>query len=473
MLPSPRYRALALAVGLGVSSSAFGQSNPSNANLSTGSGAGTSPGVNPGSSPSGENTYSGNAPGTTPLQNYPRVLPDRGLPTDITGTTPAPMSGDVISNLSQEELDAIDARILGAVRQIAKSVDRAMAMERVARAKLYAHQPGDTRLDDALAAIDEGGRAALLVDDLVRRDILLTNLVRVGLSVADELTREGMTNTSDVTGGDMRGTWPARRRFDWIARGENVRRSLGELARRITNSTLRSEMVFRVVEGTSQASQTLGQASLQVNSSRPDLKGLTPMLNRMADRSLVFASNEARTIDKPTWRDHAMVSIAIAASASEQFARGIEISKTIPQPAYRSDALIRLAESQARHNLRDATDTYAAAALAVASIPKEDPRATIASVLIDSLISTGRFDDARACVPLYPDRVRQADALGAIAENQGERRLTNSALAWIERDAPPELKDQLRLRVTNGVLKAFEKGKNNANQGIDTGGRNR
>ena len=112
------------------------------------------------------------------------------------------------------------------------------------------------------------------------------------------------------------------------------------------------------------------------------------------------------------------------------------------------------------------------AAEAVASIPIDDPRATLASVLIDSLVSSGRFDDARACVPFYPDAVRRLNALGTIAENQGERRLTASALAWIDRDAPPELRDQLRLRVTNGVLKAFEKGKNSQNQaGGDRGDR--
>ena len=47
-----------------------------------------------------------------------------------------------------------------------------------------------------------------------------------------------------------------------------------------------------------------------------------------------------------------MVSIAISAAASEQFDRGIQISRSIPQPEYRSDALIRLAESQARRNRR-------------------------------------------------------------------------------------------------------------------------
>jgi hypothetical protein len=83
-------------------------------------------------------------------------------------------------------------------------------------------------------------------------------------------------------------------------------------------------------------------------------------------------------------------------------------------------------------------------------------------VLIDSLISVGRFDDARACVPFYPDDVRRMAALSTIAENQGERRLASSAFAWIDRDAPPELRDTLKLRVYEGVLKSYEKSRPNA-----------
>ena len=196
-------------------------------------------------------------------------------------------------------------------------------------------------------------------------------------------------------------------------------------------------MLFRVVDSTAQGSQTISHEALLADGKRFDLKGMTDMINRMADRSLVFAANDSDRILKPIWRDRAMLSIAIAASSSEQFERGIEICRTIPQPEYRADALTRLAEAQARKNLAAATETYRAAAAAVASIPIDDPRATLASVLIDSLISVGRFDDARACVSFYPDEVRRNVALGTIASSQGERRLADSALAWIERDAPP------------------------------------
>lgn len=467
MSPLHRFNALSvgLAVGLGLPGLTCAQTSPSGVNISTGSGAGTSPGVAPGSSPSSTNTTNSNLRPFAPIRDGSQLQPPGtpGISVDMTGPYPTALDGSQIPTLTQEELNTIDARILSAVRTITRPADRAQAMERVARAKIFAHVPGDKRLEDAHTAVAEGGQAALAVDDSVTRDIRLTNLVRTGLLLADEQTREGITDTTDVTSGDTGKRSTARRRFDWLVRAEQERQHAAGLAGKITSSTLRSEMQFRVVDSAAQGSQGIAQAALLADGKRADLNNMVDMLQRLADRSLVFAANDAARIDKPIWRDRAMVSIAIAASASEQFNRGIEICRTIPQPEYRSDALIRLAESQARRNLPDATRTYDLAAQAVASISIDDPRATLASVLIDSLISVGRFDDARACVGFYPDNVRRLNALGTIAENQGERRLTASALAWIDREAPPEIRDQLRLRVSNGVLKAFEKGRGNPN----------
>ena len=88
------------------------------------------------------------------------------------------------------------------------------------------------------------------------------------------------------------------------------------------------------------------------------------------------AATLTRGIERPVWRDRALVQIAAAAAASRQFAQGLDIARMIPQPEVRTDALVRLAESQARRNDPDgATKTYLEAAQAVASIPLSDPRA--------------------------------------------------------------------------------------------------
>jgi hypothetical protein len=77
-------------------------------------------------------------------------------------------------------------------------------------------------------------------------------------------------------------------------------------------------------------------------------------------------------------------------------------------------------------------------------------------VLIDSLISVGRFDDARASVSLYPDAARKLAALGAIGESQGRRGLADQARAWIVREVNPEYRPQLLRRVVDGVLNSID-----------------
>ena len=65
--------------------------------------------------------------------------------------------------------------------------------------------------------------------------------------------------------------------------------------------------------------------------------------------------------------------------------------------------------------------------------------ACITGYLVDSLISTGRFEDARACLVLYPTEAERFVALGAIAESQGRRGSADAARDWIARDVPAGL----------------------------------
>ncbi|MCA1686400.1 MAG: hypothetical protein LC745_10585 [Planctomycetia bacterium] len=149
--------------------------------------------------------------------------------------------------------------------------------------------------------------------------------------------------------------------------------------------------------------------------------------------------------------------MASSAAESRQFSRALEIARRIPQPEVRTDALLKIAETQARRgDPNGATATYREAAEAVASIPLADPRAVLAGVVIDNLIAVGRFEDARVSVALYPDEARRYVALGAIAESQGRRGAAASANAWINREVPPQYRSQLYRRVSNGVVSAIE-----------------
>src|SRR5262249_10054086 len=176
-------------------------------------------------------------------------------------------------------------------------------------------------------------------------------------------------------------------------------------------------------------------------------------LRNLADKALVWAHDRAWTIDRPIWRDQALVDIAYAAAASAQFARGLEIARTIPQPEFRSEGLVRIAETQARRGLKsEATASYGEVARAVAAIRMEYPRIVQTGLLIDSLISTGRFDDARASGVLYPHDGVPHLALGAIAESQGGRGQADAAREWIAREAPPDRRERLLRRVEDGLI---------------------
>jgi hypothetical protein len=81
--------------------------------------------------------------------------------------------------------------------------------------------------------------------------------------------------------------------------------------------------------------------------------------------------------------------------------------------------------------------------------------------LIDSLISAGRFEDARKSVVLLPTVQQKLNALGAVAESMGERELAELANEWIEREAAPADRPFLRRRVNDGLLAALEKSRIN------------
>ncbi len=250
------------------------------------------------------------------------------------------------------------------------------------------------------------------------------------------------------------------------------------LAAIIGNPTYRNEMLFHVVESEAAGSATLAndfaRSSEGESLGNPVRSGsaapgaVTPLpppapapaatkenavYANLADEVLVNSWKVADTIDRLVWKNRAMVRITLAASDSQQFARAAALSKTIQNAESRTEALLLLAESQCRHNLGDAaTDTYQGAALAAASITQDGLRGVMVGFLVDSLISTGRFDDARACTAIYPEESERFVALGAIAESMGKRGLAAAARRWIATDTPERYRSALYRRVAVGRL---------------------
>jgi hypothetical protein len=230
------------------------------------------------------------------------------------------------------------------------------------------------------------------------------------------------------------------------------------LSERISNPTYSSEMMYRVAENMGYASQSIvneyprGEAG-----SDKDSRGMDRSYEGLPDRFLQEAANIASRIERPVWHDQGLVRVATAAAESKQFSRALTIARMIPQPEVRTNALLKIAEIQARRgDAEGATPTYHEAALAVASIVQDDPRAVLAGVLIDNLVTVGRFEDARSSVLLYPDTQRRMVAYGAIAEAMGYRGAAVSALQWINREIPAPYRSQLYRKVNNGVVAAIQ-----------------
>jgi hypothetical protein len=483
---SPTTRTLAALIGLGVgfgqSPEAPAQTTGTGSNLSTGSGAGTTPGTNPGSSPS--STRAGTNPLNLPTMPFPDYTPGtprfgpnrgpqgRGIPPRVPGERnvrmPPGMPDDPTQalypdlpdllqsrpgSMSAEDLRALDRQILPEARLVIDPSQRALALERAARVKISNHE-----LDDARKALAEAAEAALQVTDQTVHDSRLIGIVTTSLTLADEEVREVILDETLI---DVSSTRPPRtlaERLRWADLAEDQWRRDLVIGRQIQSANFRSEMLYRVVEGRSRSSMTIANEVLRAPEPRSDLQGMQTALNGRADAILAEAERVAWAIQRPVWRDTGLVRICGSAATSDQYRRGLDVARKIPQPEYRTDGLILLAEGQARHGDQAAASiAYQEAARAVAAIPLEDPRGVLANVLIDSLLAVGRFDDARASVGLYPDNDSRLEALGAVAEEQGERGLANSALVWIERDVAAPYRDLLRRRLNDGVQRLLEK----------------
>jgi hypothetical protein len=197
------------------------------------------------------------------------------------------------------------------------------------------------------------------------------------------------------------------------------------------------------------------------------LNRVIPEFKRLADEILVGAFEDAKKIDRLIWKYHAMYQITIEAADSRQFSRGVQLAKQIDNAESRAEAMILLAEAECRNDQNeDATVPYQEAARAVASIQQEGLRGVLARFLVESLITSGRFDDARFCTSLEPNSGERFMLLGAVAEAQGRRGSAESARRWIaSAETPAEYRSALYRRVTAGVLYAIEQNRGREESG--------
>ncbi len=361
-------------------------------------------------------------------------------PSEAGSVSPAQVAPDLIQN----------------VRRITNTYDRSRAFQELAREAILSNQ-----LLVAHRTLGEAAEAALSEQNSLRHDQLIIEVITTTGLLSETLIREGRTQLTMLEAAEgTNEALPRRlnpRMSIRLARLEWQRAAV--LARVIINPTYRSEYLGRVTEGLGRDSSRiileyvrrtdLDNAPQTEKMSDSDLKEI----EQSADQFLVEAERVAGEIQRPIWKNSALERTAINAGESQQYARAFSIARSIENAEARSQALILVAESQCRHRQTEAaTKTYSEVAEAVARIDQAGLRGVLAGYLVDSLISTGRFEDARACLVLYPTESERYVALGAIAENEGSRGSPDSAREWITRNVRPEYRSALFRRVNNGVL---------------------
>ena len=451
--------------------------------LSGGSGAGTGTGAESGAGRGAMGT--GAESGTNdPIPNIDSFRDvNGGQPPRYNPSEAIPYGSGINSTIPGEDLIPLNAlftpgetganQIPGKVSEIhlkyAKQIpapgDRSLALSRVASAAIFSGQ-----LKVADEALIESAEAAKLMTRGLVQDQRLISIISALMSLAEANLRDGKGDLIQI---DVDSANPdtADKKKPEVDRLQLIRRSKGEweragnLALIISNPTFLNETVYRVTESIAFGSQTIVTEFPNDDDEKPSAKGgFNTSFAGLPDALLVQASELAAKTTRPVWHDRSMVAIATAAGESRQFARALDVASLIPQPEVRTDAYLRIAMIQSRiKDEEGATKSFSLAAKSVASIPLDDPRAILAGVLIDSLVSVGRFEDAIASVGLYPTEPKKWIALGAIAESQGRRGDARSALAWINRDIPAAQRSFLYRRVSNGVVTAIEQNRNKTN----------
>jgi hypothetical protein len=370
--------------------------------------------------------------------------------------------------------------LLNDARLIATPEERSLALQRIANGAIASNQ-----LILAHHILEEATTVTSDVKVPLVRDQRLIALVKTLTFLTEAFLREGHLIIEPLDSAPRPEALPKRVDSQIAIRTARLEWKRGVyLAQLIDNPTYRNEMLYRVAESEASGSASIANEFIRpIESDLPPLRepttpGAAPKpeptpkqledrrreraaenegYKKMADVVLAESAEVAKKIDRLIWRYRGMVRIALLAADSGQYARGFEVARQIENAEARAEAMLVLAEAESRHNQLDAaTASYTQAARAVSMIPQDGLRGVLAGFLIDSLITTGRFDDARASIVLYPEQSQRLVALELIAQSQGQRGAAESARKWIAREVPEEFRPTLYRRVVTGELSATE-----------------
>ncbi|QDV38407.1 hypothetical protein [Tautonia plasticadhaerens] len=355
------------------------------------------------------------------------------------------------TDLSREEVERIDQELLENILRIEDPAERSLALVDAARYKILTRD-----LETARRALDRAAESTTQIVDPKRRDLRLISTSRAFVSLAQEDINSAVSGAAGIL--SLEPELSIQERVDLLDRALEAFDRAAELAFRIEHIGYGPQTQYVVVEQQAQGGQSIGVIAFRDPGALGDQQGLVPRLRELAGRYIERAAEHAAAIRVPVWRDIALTAVTGSAATSNQFELGRRLSRSIPGLELRFDAIVTIAEAEARRGDPGvATGDYAEAARTLASIPIADLRGTLNDVLVESLIAAGRFPDARRCIVLYPDDVDRLEALGAVAESMGSRGLSDEAREWIRQEVAAENRSSLYRRVNDGVLSTLER----------------
>lgn len=360
----------------------------------------------------------------------------------------------------------ITPEMIDNAKVISEPGERGRILLQIARGAILSNQ-----LVLAHRATEEAATAAAQERNGLIHDQLIISIVVTAGQLSDALLREAKPQVR-LFPDESDAKAPARLDGDLAIRTARLEwRRAAHMAAQIRNPTYRSEYLDRAVEN-----MAVGSAIVALEYAAPPIDDRGPKVSDedrkgysdAADDILEEGAALADSIERPIWRNRAMERLAVAAGESGQYERATDLANRIKNAEARARALVLVAEFQARKGRNDdATRSYNLAAEAVASVVQRGLRGVLTGILIDSLISTGRFEDARASLVLYPSDAERFVAMGAIAESLGLRRMPDEARAWIDHDVPAEYRSTLYRRLSNGLLRAISEARAREFQGRD------
>lgn len=341
--------------------------------------------------------------------------------------------------MNPEQMKLLSEQLFNNANRLTNPDVRVRALDRLARSEIFGN-----KLDEAIRTINAASQAIDNLPNGTIKNVRLVSLVTTSTNLTDSLIREAVEPKT-------------QNRREWVDKAIAVWRQGADLAGKMTNVDLQSEMMSRVSFDISEDAQTIAAKVDEFEQTNDLNNEQKKKYEEALDELFDLAIEINQRVPMSVWRNETAQKIAIKSALALRFEKALNAARTIRQNAPRALALARVAEALARFNRpQEATEIFNETGQVAAAVQEVSVRNVVAGDLVDRLIALGRFRDARMAVYLYEDDDLRLRALGAVAENQARRGLAHQAVKWINAEIAPEHRSVLVKRVQDGTLNSLQ-----------------